>query len=145
MDLFGQGTQVLLRGEGGVFFQSVQLSFKRFLSSLSGLIRELTAVSEVLLSTVACAAMRVTAALSRPSGRNSEEEEINVYIRGTAGGGGGGIWARWRAVVAALAGFHGEAVKEKGCTDQICVRFLSMPYLHNTVYSSSCGNQRVGP
>jgi hypothetical protein len=129
---------------GGVFFQSVQLSLKHFLSSLSGLIRKLTAVSEVLLSTVACAAMRVTAALSRPSGRNSEEEEeINVYIRGADAA--GGIWARWRAVVAALAGFHGEAVKEEGCTDQICVRFLSMPYLHNTVYSSSCGNQRVGP
>jgi len=120
---------------------------KHFLSSLSGLIRELTAVSEVLLSTVACAAIRVTAALSRSSGRNSEEEEeeINVYIRGAAAA-TGGIWARWRAVVAALAGFHGEAVKEEGCTDQICVWFLSMPYLHNTtVYSSSCGNQRLGP
>jgi hypothetical protein len=66
---------------------------KHFLSSLSGLIRKLTAVSEVLLSTVACSAMRVTAALSRPSGRNSEEEEINVYIRGAAAA--GGIWARW--------------------------------------------------
>jgi hypothetical protein len=87
---------------------------KHFLSSLSGLIRELTSVSEVLLSTVACAAIRVTAALSRPSGRNSEEEEeINVYIRGAAAA-AGGIWARWRAVVAALAGFHGEAVKEEG-------------------------------
>jgi len=116
----------LLRGEGvGI------LSFKHFLSSLSGLIRELTAVSEVLLSTVACAAMRVTAALSRPSGRNSEEEEeqINVSIRGAAAG--VGMWAQWRAVVAALACFDGEAVKKEGCTDQISVWFLSMPYLHN--------------
>jgi hypothetical protein len=88
--------------------------------------------------------MRVTAALSRPSGRNSEEEAINVSIRGVAAG--VGKWAQWRAVVAALAGFDGEAVKEKGCTDQIStVWFLSMPYLHNMVYSSSCGNQRVGP
>jgi hypothetical protein len=89
--------------------------------------------------------MRVTAALSRPSGRNSEEEEeeINVSIRGAAAG--VGMWARWRAVVSALACFDGEAVKKEGCTDQISVWFLSMPYLHNTVYSSSCGNQRVGP
>jgi len=118
---------------------------KHFLSSLSGLTRELVAVSEVLLSTVACAAIRVTAALSRPSGRNSAEEEINVSISGAAAG--VEMWARWRAVVAALASFDGEAVKEEGCTDQIStVWFLSMPYLHNTVvYSSSCGNQRVGP
>jgi hypothetical protein len=61
--------------------------------------------------------MRVTAALSRPSGRKSEEEEINVSIRGAAAG--VGMWARWRAVVAALASFDGEAVKEEGCTDQI--------------------------
>jgi hypothetical protein len=89
--------------------------------------------------------MRVTAALSRPSGcgRNSEEEEINVSIRVAAAV--VGMWARWRAVVAALAGFDGEAVKEEGCTDQISVWLLSMPYLHNTVYSISCGNQRVGP
>jgi hypothetical protein len=90
---------------------------KHFLSSLSGLIRELTAVTEVLLSTVACAATRVTAALSRPSGRNSDEEEINVSISGAAAG--VEMWARWRAVVAALASFDGEAVKEEGCTDQI--------------------------
>jgi hypothetical protein len=70
--------------------------------------------------------MRVTAALSRPSGRNSEEEEINVSIRGAAAA-GVGMWARWRAVVAPLAGFDGEAVKEEGCTDQISVWFLSMP------------------
>jgi hypothetical protein len=86
---------------------------------------------------------RVTAALSRPSGRNSEEEATNVSIRGVAAC--VGVWARWRAVVAALAGFDGEAVKQEGRTDQISVWFLSMPYLHNTVYSSSCGNQRVGP
>jgi hypothetical protein len=79
--------------------------------------------------------MRVTAALSRPSGRNGEEEEINVYIRGAAAA--VRMWARWQAVVAALAGFDGEAVKEEGCIDQISVWFLSMPYLHNTVYSSS--------
>jgi hypothetical protein len=65
--------------------------------------------------------MRVTAALSRPSGHNSEKEEINVSISGAAAG--VGMWARWRAVVAALAGFDGEAVKEEGCSDQISVGF----------------------
>ncbi len=63
--------------------------------------------------------MRVTAALSRPSCRNSEEEEINVSISDAVAG--VGMWARWRAVVAALAGFDGEAVKEEGCNDQISV------------------------
>ncbi len=140
MDLFGQVTQVLLRGVGGggVFFsvRAVIIEALSFFAGLSGLIKELTAASEVLLSTVAYAAMRVTAALSRPSGRNGEEEEINVYIRDAAAA-AVGMWARWRAVVAALGGLDGEAVKEERCTDQISVRFLSMPYLHNTVYSSS--------
>jgi hypothetical protein len=59
---------------------------KHFLSSFSGLIREFTAVSKVFISTVASAAMRVTAALTYPSSYNNEEKEINISIRGVVAG-----------------------------------------------------------
>jgi hypothetical protein len=66
---------------------------KHFLSNLLGFIRKLITVSEVLLSTVACATMKVTITLSHPFSRNNEEEEINVSIRGTVVS--VRMWAQW--------------------------------------------------
>jgi hypothetical protein len=81
---------------------------KHFLSNLSGFIRELIAISEVLISMVACATMKVIAALSYPSSHNNKEKEIKVSIRGIVAG--VEMWARWRTIVAALVSFDGKVV-----------------------------------